>query len=146
MIRARSVSFGEAQGRAVVSRQPLNVLVALRKPFAWRHRLGKIDDPQHDLHGVRTAGRILVVPTLIGSTSSALILLEMIKARTAPRALILDEAGPLAAAAGVFAGELLGRPYPVADRPEADVFDCLRTGDRLRLVAEQDGATITVLR
>lgn len=143
-IRARTVSGGSARGRAVVSAQPLNLLAALKASTAWLHRLGKIGDCEHQLYGVRAAGRVLVVPRLYGSTMGAPVLYELIRKRLAPRALILEEADSLAAAVGALSHAWLDRPFPVVDRPEQDVWEHLSTGDLVAVSASEDGALITI--
>lgn len=143
-IPARTVSCGTARGRVVVSAQPLNLLVALKASLAWWHRLGMIGDADHDLFGVRTTGRILVLPTLYGSTMGAPMLLELVRKRLAPRALILQDAGSLAAAVGALAHAWLERPFPVVDRPQDDLWARLKTGDLVVVSAQPDGAVITI--
>ncbi|MFQ6130683.1 MAG: aconitase X swivel domain-containing protein [Armatimonadota bacterium] len=143
-VRARTVSSGTAKGRAVVSGQPLNLLVALKAAVAWRHRLGKIGDRDHELYGIRTTGRILVVPELHGSTMGAPVLFELIRKRLAPRALILRQAGTLAAAVGALSQAWAERPFPIVDQPADDLWARLSTGDLVIVSAQPEGALITI--
>ena len=83
----------------------------------------------HPQFGSRTSGRILVVPSPIGSSSSASVILELLYRRLAPGALILgvrDAILPI----GVLVSRQMGwTTIPVlamADPP-------FRTGDRVRI-------------
>ena len=52
---------------------------------------GRISDPRHPQHGESVAGRVLVIPETIGSSSGSAIMLELIARRLAPAALILGK-------------------------------------------------------
>lgn len=73
----------------------------------------KITLANHPQIGQKISGKILVIPTLIGSSSSSAILLELIYSNVAPKALILggrDAILPI----GVVVAEQLGlEPLPV---------------------------------
>ena len=83
----------------------------------------------HPQCGERTAGRILVVPHPIGSSSSASVILELLYRGLAPRALILgvrDAILPI----GVMVSRQMGwAAIPVLAMPDPP----FRTGDRLRI-------------
>ncbi|MFQ6097013.1 MAG: aconitase X swivel domain-containing protein [Armatimonadota bacterium] len=141
-ITARIIVRGRAEAEAVVSRQPLNYLAAMQAPFIWRHLRGRISDPAHDLAGRKTAGRILVVPSCVGSTAGALLLVEMIACHTAPAGIIVESTDPLIAAGGIISDEWFGRGIPIADEPDEDVFEQITTGDRVLLDATGERAII----
>ncbi len=144
-IIARTIVPGSADAEALVSRQPLNFLAAFKGAVEWRHRRGRIEDPTHDLYGLRTAGMILVLPRCVGSTMSSLLLLELAAAGNAPAALILSEADELMVAGGLMGEVWFGRALPIVDRPAQDIFAHIRTGMRISLRAEPEGATISLL-
>lgn len=52
---------------------------------------GRISDPRHPQHGESVAGRVLVIPETIGSSSGSAVMLELIARRLAPAALILGK-------------------------------------------------------
>ena len=47
-------------------------------------KTGRISDPRHPDHDAEIAGKILVLPGMIGSSSSSYIMLELISIRRAP--------------------------------------------------------------
>lgn len=81
---------------------------------------GRITDPRHPNHGGIVAGRVLVVPATVGSSSSSAVMLELLRCGRAPAALILgarDAILPL----GVLVAREMGYPtIPVLLVPPAD--------------------------
>ena len=91
----------------------------------------------HPQCGERTAGRILVVPRPIGSSSSASVILELLYNGLAPRALILGVRDAILPIGVLVARQMGWDVIPVlamADPP-------FRTGDGLRI--HEDGAIET---
>lgn len=92
----------------------------------------------HPQRGERIADRMLVIPHLIGSSSSSAILLELTYIGRAPRALILGGRDAILPV-GVVVARQMGWPAPpVVILPEPP----FRTGDRLCL---DTGGTLTRL-
>jgi predicted aconitase with swiveling domain len=54
-------------------------------------KTGTIADPRHPEHGQTIAGRVVLIPATIGSSSASAILLELVHAGHAPAALVLHE-------------------------------------------------------
>ena len=97
---------------------------------------GRIIDVHHPNHGADAAGKVLVLPSTRGSTSSAATLAEAIKQGVGPVA-VVTAARDLTIAVGTAVPELLydaDVPFVVAD---AKTYASIRTGDRLRVA---DGA------
>ena len=96
---------------------------------------GTIIDTHHPLAGVRAAGRILAVPFSKGSSTTTAVLLEAVRAGTAPAAIVTTGTDAFFALASIVADEMYGKPFPViALEPEA--FARLRTGQRLSVHAD----------
>ncbi|MGC8489621.1 MAG: aconitase X swivel domain-containing protein [Clostridia bacterium] len=67
---------------------------------------GRIVDRHHPLYGVECAGRVLALPAGRGSSTGSAVLLEAIRAGTAPAALIISRVDPILALGLVVADEL----------------------------------------
>jgi predicted aconitase with swiveling domain len=96
---------------------------------------GEIIEVRHPNCGARIADHVLVMETTKGSSGGASILAEAIRRGTGPAAVILRRPS-LAVAIGTFTPEVLygfETPYAVVD---ADVFDAIRTGDRVRVSSD----------
>jgi predicted aconitase with swiveling domain len=96
---------------------------------------GQITEIRHPNCGARIAEQVLVMETTKGSSGGASVLAEAIRRGTGPAAVVLRRPS-LAVAIGTLTPEVLygiQTPYVVA---EADVFDGIRTGDRIRVCSD----------
>lgn len=83
----------------------------------------------HPQQGTRITGKILVIPQLVGSSSSSAVMLELLHRGTAPAALILAARDAILPV-GVIAARQMGWPtIPVLVAPGADYA----TGDTLEI-------------
>ena len=74
---------------------------------------GDIVDGHHPQRGANVAGRVLVMPSGRGSSSSASVLAECARAGTAPAAIVLGEQDLILAIGAAVAEELYGARIPV---------------------------------
>jgi predicted aconitase with swiveling domain len=81
ILQGRVIIRGEAQGEALVSREPLSFWGG----YDWK--TGEIIDRRHMLSGAVAAGKIFAVPFTRGSSTTTAVLLEAIRAKTAPAAI-----------------------------------------------------------
>jgi predicted aconitase with swiveling domain len=102
---------------------------------------GRISDPRHPNHGAEIAGRILVLPGMIGSSSSSYIMLELMAIGRAPAALVLAAPDAILGLGVVVAREMGYGAIPVVVL-EREPQAALATGQRARI--GEDG-TIEVL-
>lgn len=93
---------------------------------------GRISDPRHPNHAADIAGKVLVLPGTIGSSSSSYIMLELMAVKKAPAALILAEADAILALGVVVAREMGYGAIPVLLLPREQQA-ALATGRRVSL-------------
>jgi predicted aconitase with swiveling domain len=74
---------------------------------------GLLIDAHHPQHGASLSGRIVVMPSGRGSSSSASVLAEAVRAGTAPAAIILGEPDLILSIGSAVAEELYGAVVPV---------------------------------
>jgi uncharacterized protein len=74
---------------------------------------GELIDAHHPQRGVNLGGRVLVMPSGRGSSSSASVLAEAVRAGTAPAAIVLGEPDLILAIGAAVAEELYGGRVPV---------------------------------
>lgn len=130
VIAGRPVVDGVAEGEALVTSEPLSFW------GGFDFQTGTIIDRHHPLVGVRAAGRVLAVPFSKGSSTTTAVLLEAVRAQTAPAAIITTGTDAFFALASIVAQSMYGRSFPVIALDATD-FALLQTGDRLRI--ERDG-------
>jgi len=126
MLRGRALVAGSASGVALVGRQPLSFWGGLDAAT------GEVIDRRHDLSGQIVAGRVLAIPYSRGSSTTSTVLLEAIRAGTAPSAIVAAASDPMLALGSIVAGELYHCRVPVVALEEGE-FGLLRTGDVLAI-------------
>jgi cis-L-3-hydroxyproline dehydratase len=124
VIAGRPIVAGDAIGDALVTDEALSFWGGF--DFAT----GEIIDKHHPLAGVRAAGRILAVPFSKGSSTTTAVLLEAVRAGTAPAAILTTGVDSFFALASIVADVMYGKSFPVVAL-DADDFARLRTGERL---------------
>ena len=124
---------GEARGRALVSNEPLSFWGG----YDWK--TGEIIDRRHMLSGAVARDKILAIPFTRGSSTTTAVLLESIRAKTAPAAIITTETDFFFALASVVADELYTSPMPLVSLSQED-FSRLETNDIVQIT--RSGAVI----
>ncbi len=84
---------------------------------------GELIDAHHPQRGANLAGRAVVMPNARGSSSSASVLAEAVRAGTAPAAIVLGEPDLILAIGAAVADELYGVNVPVVVLPPADLAE-----------------------
>lgn len=126
---------GSAHGIALVSKEPLSFWGG----YDWK--TGEIIDRRHPLSGSIAKGKILAIPFTRGSSTTTAVLLEAIRAGTAPNAIITTATDFFFALASVVADELYANPLPLVAISETD-FAQLQTGQQIT-IDHKGGITIT---
>ena len=129
-MKGRPIVAGEAEGDALVTNEPLSFW------GGFDFRTGDIIDKHHPLAGVRAAGRVLAVPFSKGSSTTTAVLLEAVRAGTAPAAMLTTGADAFFALASIVAGLMYGKSFPVVALDASD-FAALQSG--VRLAVARDG-------
>lgn len=93
---------------------------------------GELIDAHHPQRGVNLAGRVVVMPSGRGSSSSASVLAEAVRAGTAPAAIVLGEPDLILSIGSAVAEELYGLRVPVVVLP-GDALAAIADGDPVDL-------------
>lgn len=93
---------------------------------------GRLIDVHHPQHGANLSGRVVVMPSGRGSSSSASVLAEAARAGTAPAAIVLGEPDLILAIGAAVAEELYGVRIPVVVR-SSDRLARIRDGVMVRI-------------
>src|SRR5215207_5296156 len=125
-IVGKPVISGSVKGAALVSSEPLSFWGG----YDWKS--GEITDRRHPLSGSNAKGRVLVIPFTRGSSTTTAVLLEAIRAGTAPSAIITTSTDFFFALASIVADELYTQPLPLVAVSESD-FAHLKTGDQIEI-------------
>ena len=128
-LQGKVIIPGEAHGKALVGNEPLSFWGG----YDWK--TGEIIDRRHMLSGAIAKDKILAVPFTRGSSTTTAVLLEAIRAKTAPAAILTTDTDFFFALASVVAEELYASPLPLVALSEED-FALLKTGDEVRIAAD----------
>lgn len=133
-----------AEGRPLVAGRAEGSLLRLTHPISFWGGVdptsGTVVDPRHPQHGATIAGKVLAVPSAVGSSSSSAIMLELVREGRAPAAILMGRADAILALGVVVARELGYEPIPVVE-VVARALEALPDGARLR-VDERGGVTL----
>lgn len=126
IIQGKPFIQGTASGVALATSEPLSFWGG----YDWK--TGEIIDRRHPLSGMIAKDKILVIPFTRGSSTTTAVLLEAIRAKTAPKAIITTGTDFFFALASVVADELYKMPIPLVAVNEND-FIQINTGDQIEI-------------
>src|SRR5919108_4008675 len=132
-LQGKIIIPGEARGVALVGNEPLSFWGG----YDWK--TGEIIDRRHMLSGAIAKGKILAIPFTRGSSTTTAVLLEAIRAKTSPAAIITTDTDFFFALASVVAEELYDSPLPLIALAEQD-FRHIQTDDEIQIT--NDGKVI----
>jgi len=132
MAEGRTLVAGTGEGPALVLDEPLSLWGGLDPGT------GAIVDVRHPQRGANVAGRVLVMPSGRGSSSSSSVLAEAIRAGTAPAAIVLGEAETILPLGAIVARELYGSSVPIVVVADPQ----FRTGEIVKVRAGERGADV----
>ncbi|TGQ69847.1 DUF126 domain-containing protein [Mesorhizobium sp. M00.F.Ca.ET.186.01.1.1] len=127
---------GTAEGQTLVFSQPLSFWGGIDA------ETGDIVDHSHPGLGQNIAGKILVMPSGRGSSSSSSVLAEAIRRGTAPACILLERPDPILAVGAIVAEFLYAISMPLVVCDIAGVV----SGERIAVGVGGDGAAIVRLQ
>ncbi len=127
-LQAQVVVAGQVEGELLVSHEPLSFW------GGYDYQSGTIIDQRHPLAGQQAAGRVLAVPFARGSSTTTAVLLESVKAKTAPLAILTNVADTFFTLASVVAEEMYGQGIPLFVLSN-DNFTALKSNQHISISA-----------
>ena len=106
-MKGRVLADGSGEGQALVLGEPLSFWGGVDPAT------GVIVDARHPQRGLSVQGRVLVMGSVRGSSSSSSVLAEAVRAGCAPAAILLGEPDLILAVGAAVAEELYGRRLPI---------------------------------
>ena len=135
-LAACSVTSGVSRGELLVTDQAISFWGGV-DPAS-----GRIIDPRHDLFGQSIAGRVLAFPFGKGSSTTSLIILELVRCGVAPEAIINVHTEPILATGPIVSKGFYGKSIPMVTLSKAD-FEKLETAHEV--VVDADRGTVEIL-
>lgn len=125
VIKAHTIYEGIAEGEAVVYNGPFSFMGDLDLES------GTLTGPYHPLKGTSIADKIFVFTNGKGSASNDSAAWKAKQKGALPAGVICLESEP------ILSGALILTEIPAVDRPDADVFEKIKTGDHVRINATE---------
>ncbi|MEN4005799.1 MAG: DUF126 domain-containing protein [Methanobacteriaceae archaeon] len=125
-IKCRKISKGHARGEVLITKDPLSFLGGVDP------HTGVVIENGHELYGKKISDKILVIPSGKGSTVGSYVIFQMVKSKTAPKAIISIKAEPIIATGAIMAG------IPMVHQPEINVLDILKNSDIVEVNADEE--------
>jgi predicted aconitase with swiveling domain len=127
---------GRCEGEAVVTKQPISFASAYYKNLipgiGWLEK-GKINEEEHELYRQDMRDKILFIPTSAESTLGGYMLLEVIKAGIAPKAIVAERADTLLVS-GICLARIWGKTRHLPAAVEcASIFGHVKTGCNIKI-------------
>jgi predicted aconitase with swiveling domain len=138
-VRGRALTGGHASGSATVLDEPLSFWGGVDPAT------GRVEDPRHPQFGIELSGRVLVMPSGRGSSSSSTVLAEMVRVGTSPAGIVLQMPDPVLVLGAIVAAELYGRLVPVVALDPED-YSSIETGDVVGIETDDRTALVRLDR
>ena len=121
IIKCKCRVSGRREGDLLTTEQPISFWGGVDP------EKGIINDPRHHLFGESIAGKILAFPFGKGSTGTPMVVLELVRAKKAPAALVQIEVDPLLVSGPIICKHFYGETIPVVTLNN-EGFQQLKTG------------------
>ncbi|MEM7133246.1 MAG: DUF126 domain-containing protein [Chloroflexota bacterium] len=128
---------GEGRGPVLILEEPLSLWGGLDP------ETGEIIDRRHPNSGQCVTNAVLLMPGSRGSSSASSILLEAIRAGTAPAAIVIKERDGLLALGAAVAQEMYGQTPPVVVL-DSKAYSTIGKGDILHVHAQNEEAYVAI--
>jgi len=127
----KNIFKGCAKGEALVTKDSLSFWGGI-DPLT-----GIIKDVHHELYGQSIKNKIFFFPRGAGSSSGCGVIMEMVRCKTNPAAIINIETESILALGPIIAEELYHRSFPMVNLEES-LFSLIQTGDYIEIDMEKE--------
>ena len=127
---------GKAEGEVIVTTQPISFWGGVDP------KTGCISEPRHELVGKSISGKVLAFPFGKGSSTTSLIILELVRVNKAPAAVINIRTEPILATGPIVSRHFYGKEIPILSLEE-EPFQKLQSGKYVIVNATEGYVTIT---
>lgn len=121
VLKGQCIIPGRADGDLLVSSQPISFWGGIDP------KNGCVCDPRHELFNRSIVAKILAFPYGKGSSTSSLMILELLRTDQAPAAIINIRTEPILATGPIVGRYFYGKTIPIITLNKQD-FDLLNTG------------------
>ncbi|MBI1319732.1 MAG: DUF126 domain-containing protein [Candidatus Hydrogenedens sp.] len=127
---AKPILKGKAQGPALFTDRSVNFTAAFTKPenLLW-FKKAEVRDRHHPWFKENVKGKVLVIPAAIGSTHTGLVLLDLVRMKNGPAAIIVGAADPLLVSGVVLSEVWYDESIPIVECPIEPIAEAVKNGE-----------------
>lgn len=134
---------GAASGPALFTDKAVNFTAAFTKPEnLLPHKKAEVRDRHHPWYKTSIKGKVIFIPTAIGSTHTGLVLLDLVRLEKGPAAIVLNTADSLLVSGIVLSEVWYGRSIPVVEYPTAELEALVQNGAMVTVNGDTGEITI----
>ena len=137
LLKGRALGGGTIEGEAIVSQMAFNWA------GAWNPLTGEIIDPRHDCTGMNLKDKIFVYSYSRGSTTNPSLLMEGVRNKVNPIALVMLDMEPMTMMGVASAAVFYNANVPSVDHTDQNPLEVIKTGDKIRV--NGDTGTVEIL-
>ncbi len=139
IFQGRTAAAGHViEGEAIVSSMPFGFFGGCNP------RTGMVIDKWHDLYDKSITGKIFVYPEGRGSTVGAAVMLELVRTKSAPLAILNNHCEIISQCGCILAKKFYDVDMPMMEAFGVDITQEIQTGDWLRI--DPEAGTVEILR
>jgi predicted aconitase with swiveling domain len=136
--QGKPILKGVARGPLLGTDVPVNFVAAFTKiPNLLSSKRAEVRDRRHPWFKTSIKGKVIVLPTCIGSTYTGLVLLDMVRMENGPAAIVVDHADTLLISGIILSDVWYSKAIPVIECPTEPIRACIKDGQ----MVEVDGDT-----
>lgn len=136
-IEAKPILGGHGKGPALITDRAVNLTAAFTKPSnLLPFKRSEFRDRHHPWFGENIRGKVLLVPTCIGSTHTGLVVLDLVSRDLGPAAIIVDHADSLLVSGVVLSEVWYGPTTPVVEFPTAELANHVKDGETIEVFGD----------
>jgi predicted aconitase with swiveling domain len=128
---------GRVKAPVIISDHGFNGVAAWTKPGNFQPGKQAVClDWQHPWNGIDLAGKIMIIPTEIGSTHAPLPWIDLVRNQNGPAGVIVGNPDPLLAIGIMISKEWYGPSIPLLQFPTKELANLLKDGDVIEILED----------
>ena len=135
--QGKTILGGHAQGPALFTDKAVNFTAAFTKPenLLW-FKKAEVRDRHHPWFKTSIKGKVLVIPAAIGSTHTGLVLLDLVRMKNGPAAILVGAADPLLVSGVILSEVWYDESIPILECDTEAITASAKDGDVLEVDGE----------
>lgn len=132
--QGKPILKGKARGPLLASDVPINFVAAFTKiPNFLPSKKAEVRDRHHPWFKTSIKGKVIALPTCIGSTYTGLVLLDLVRMENGPAAIIVDHADTLLVSGVILSEVWYDKAIPIVECPTEPIRSGVKDGQMVEV-------------